>query len=160
MDDVVRVAEALRAGADVAIASRTHPDSRLLIAPALQGYAYRRHLQSQLFSKLVRFILPIGQTDTQAGLKGMSQHIAERIVPRLACDGFAFDCELLTACARLGVTVTEVPVRARYEHAHSTTTLASTGQMVRALWRIRRRWQSAECLGESISPPTTSRRAA
>src|SRR5439155_15865147 len=31
LDDVLRVAEALRAGADVAIASRTHPDSRMVL---------------------------------------------------------------------------------------------------------------------------------
>src|SRR5436190_15575936 len=53
-DDIVRVAQVLRAGADVAIASRTHPASRLVLPVALQGYVYRRHLQSKAFSLLVR----------------------------------------------------------------------------------------------------------
>src|SRR5262249_9593019 len=35
MDDVLRVAQALKAGADVAIGSRTLADSRLLLPPAL-----------------------------------------------------------------------------------------------------------------------------
>ena len=45
-DDVLRLAEVLWGGADVAIASRTHPESRLSVPVRLQGYAYRRHLQS------------------------------------------------------------------------------------------------------------------
>ena len=46
-------------GAEVAIASRHHPDSRLLLPPRLQGYFYRRHLQSLVFSRLVRWLLPL-----------------------------------------------------------------------------------------------------
>ena len=80
LEDVRRVAAALRAGAAAAIASRTHPDSRMTLPVALQGYAYRRHLQSLVFSSLVRWLLPLRQRDTQAGLKGMTAQVAERLV--------------------------------------------------------------------------------
>lgn len=75
-DDVLRVAEALRAGADAAIASRTHPGSRVVLPATLQGYAYRRHLQSRMFSGLVHLLLPLRQLDTQAGLKGITARLA------------------------------------------------------------------------------------
>lgn len=142
-EDILRVAEALRAGADVAIASRLHPESRLVLAPSLQGYAYRRHLQSLVFSALVRLLLPLKQRDTQAGLKGLSAPAVRRVLPLLHCDGFGFDCELLTACAHLNLTVAEVPVCVRYQDAGSTTGLASMGRMVRELWQIRRGWRAA-----------------
>lgn len=140
-DDVVRVAEALQAGAPVAIASRVHPESRLIVPPRLQAYAYRRHLQSLAFSAVVRLLLPVRQPDTQAGLKGLSAEAARRILPALRCDGFGFDCELLTACARLGLAVTEVPVQVRCDSAASTTGIWTTARMVRELWQIRRAWR-------------------
>jgi glycosyltransferase involved in cell wall biosynthesis len=142
-DDVRRLAAALAGGAEVAIASRLHPDSRFIVPPSLQGYAYRRYLQSVVFSALVRQLLPVRERDTQAGLKGLSARTASLLLPHLRCDGFAFDCELLAACSVLGVPVTEVPVRVRYEDGASTTSAHSTGRMLRALGAIRRDWGSA-----------------
>jgi dolichyl-phosphate beta-glucosyltransferase len=141
-DDVLRLVEALRAGAEVAIASRLHPHSRLFVPPGLLGYAFRRQLQSLAFSALVRRLLPIPQRDTQAGLKGLSARAARLLLPRLRCDGFEFDCELLTACAQHGLAVVEVPVCVRYEDAASTTGLGSMARMVRELWKIRRAWRA------------------
>jgi dolichyl-phosphate beta-glucosyltransferase len=143
-DDVLRVADRLRAGDEVVIASRLHPDSKMVLPTSMQGYAYRRHLQSKVFSRLVRLCLPLGQRDTQAGLKGLSARVVRAVVPRLACDGFGFDCELLTACVRHGLPVTEVPVCVRYDRGGSTTNLRATLRMVRELWSIRRRYLSAE----------------
>lgn len=152
-EDIVRVADELRQGASVAIASREHPESTLLVPPQCIGYAYRRRLQSRLFGAVARRVLPLAQRDTQAGLKGLTGEMAEQLVPRMRCDGFGFDCELLTACARLGVPVAEVPVCVRYGDAASTTGLGSTLGMVRDLWRIRRTWRAVEspvAVGEPI----------
>jgi dolichyl-phosphate beta-glucosyltransferase len=151
-DDVERVAAALRGGAEVAIASRTHPDSQILLAAPAQGYVYRRHLQSLVFSQLVRFLLPIEQQDTQAGLKGMTARAAERVLPFLSCDGFEFDCELLTACRHFGLGVREVPVCVRYDGGASTTGVTSSLRMLRALWQVRRRWRGAPSAGPTVSP--------
>ena len=141
LEDVARVAAALRAGAAAAIASRAHPESRLALPIALQGYVYRRHLQSLLFSSLVRWLLPLRQRDTQAGLKGMTARVAELVLPHLRCDGFGFDCEFLTACSRWGIALVEVPVTVRYEDRTSTTGARPTLRMMRELWRIRRHWK-------------------
>jgi dolichyl-phosphate beta-glucosyltransferase len=140
-EDVLRVAQALQAGAAVAIASRVHPQSQMVLPTRLQGYAYRRHLQSLAFSALVRCLLPLKQRDTQAGLKGLSATAAQTVLPHLSCDGFGFDCELLTACRHYGLTVEEVPVCVRYEDRASTTGLGAMRQMVKELWHIRRCWR-------------------
>jgi len=157
-DDIERLARALRAGADVAIASRMHPDSRLVMPPRLQGYVYRRHLQSQLFSLLTRTLLPLSQRDTQAGLKGLSSRAAGLVVPHLRCNGFEFDCELLTACVRQGLGIVEVPVCVRYEDASSTTRLRGAGGLLRALWRIRRTWRFPRAV--PVEPGQPERRGA
>jgi dolichyl-phosphate beta-glucosyltransferase len=150
-DDLLRVTDALRAGAPVAVASRTHPDTRISLPARLQGYVYKRHLQSLIFSKLVRLLLPVTQMDTQAGLKGLSAAAASLLLPHLSCDGFGLDCELLTACARSGLTVVEVPVCLSYHDRASTTSLRSVARMVKELWHIRRTWG-----GKSIEQPLAS----
>jgi dolichyl-phosphate beta-glucosyltransferase len=140
-DDILRVAHALQSGAPVAIASRSHPDSRVVLPIRLQGYAYRRHLQSLAFSAFARLLLPVKQRDTQAGLKGMSASVVQRVLPHLTCDGFGFDCELLAACTHYGLTIKEVPVSVRFDDRSSTTSMRATARMVKELWRIRRSWR-------------------
>ena len=139
-EDIARTADELRHGAEVAIASREHPDSTIQLSPQTLGYAYRRRVQSHVFGTLARTLLPLTQRDTQAGLKGVTARVAEQVVPNLDCDGFGFDCELLAACARYGIHVHEVPVSVRYEDAASTTGPRTTLRMVGELWSARRRW--------------------
>ena len=152
--DIIRVAEALRSGSDVAIASREHPASRVVVPAGLLGYAYRRRLQSHIYGLVARRLLGFAYKDTQAGLKGMTAEVVQTIIPNLSCDGFGFDCELLAACKRHQITVTEVPVRVSYTDAASTTGLASTYRMIRELWRIRRAWvrRAAAPVAEVMGP--------
>jgi glycosyltransferase involved in cell wall biosynthesis len=159
LGQVQRLAEALWGGADAVIASRAHPQSQVLLPAALQGYVYRRHLQSRVFASVVRWILPLRHGDTQAGLKGFSAAALERFLPHLRCDGFGFDCELLTACARFGVPVTELPVCVRYESGGASTTGAmATVRMLRELWAIRRAWKHVEVPAAEV--PTLAYRKA
>lgn len=151
-DDVLRVADALRDGAAVAVASREHPESHILLPAPTLGYVFRRHCQSRLFGGLARLLLPLRQADTQAGLKGMTAAVARAVVPELACDGFGFDCEFLTACARSGIPVTELPVTVRYDGTASTTRLQTTVRMVRELWQIRRRWRKRAVVVSADQP--------
>lgn len=149
-DDITRVADAVRAGASVAIASREHPESQLTLPAGVLGYAYRRHIQSRVFGSFARMLLPLRQQDTQAGLKAMTDVVANHVVPELRCNGFGFDCELLTACARSNIPVAEVPVHVRYENTASTTGAKATLRMLRELWSIRRMWK-----GRRVALPTT-----
>jgi dolichyl-phosphate beta-glucosyltransferase len=151
-NDILRMAQVLQAGSPVAVASRTHPDSQMVLPTRLQGYAYRRHLQSLAFSAVARLLLPLTQQDTQAGLKGLSADAVAQVLPHLACDGFGFDCELLTACVRYGLAIAEVPVCVRYDDKATTTSFAATGRMLRELWRIRQTWRQMP-EPRSVAPP-------
>ena len=138
--DVVRVHEQLQFGRDVVIASRDHPESEMVLPVKMLPYMMRRHIQSRIFGGLARILLPIRQKDTQAGLKGFSAKASEAIFPHLQCDGFGFDCELLTACARLGFAVEEMPVQVRYDSQATTTGFRTVRRMLGELWKVRRDW--------------------
>lgn len=138
--DIRRVAWLLRSGHEAVIGSRTHPESVLELQPSTLSYAVRRQRQSRVFGRVVRTLLPLAQLDTQAGLKGFHQRVVNLIVPQMKCDGFGFDCELLTACMRYQIGVTEVPVHVRYDAGGSTTNFRSTLRMINELWRIRSNW--------------------
>lgn len=142
-DGVMSVARSLWAGDDLAIASRAHPESLITLPIKLLPYLYRRHWQSKIFGALARSILRLRHSDTQAGLKGMSAAVAKRLLPRLRCDGFAFDCELLLLGQTMGYTITEAPINVRYEHGQSTIGLRQTWRMIRELRVIRRRHANA-----------------
>lgn len=159
-EDVLRVAAELRAGAAVAIASREHPESQITLPAPVLSYAYRRHIQGRVFSSVARTLLPLRQRDTQAGLKGMTAAVAESIVPELGCDGFGLDCEFLTACARSGVPVAEVPVHVRYGSTASTTGMGATVRILRELWQIRRAWRHKSVAVPAAAEPASLPRAA
>ena len=150
-EDIARTADEIRprdgegdgGGAEVAIASREHPDSTIELSPRTLGYAYRRRVQSHAFGALARTLLPLTQRDTQAGLKALTARVADLILPNLTCDGFGFDCELLVACSRYNIGVAEVPVSVRYEDAASTTGIRTTLRMFRELWTIRTLWPAS-----------------
>ena len=159
-DDIQRLAQTLWSSADAAIASREHPGSRLVIPPNLIGYTFRRHIQSRIFAVLARILLPIHYWDTQAGLKGMSASAAEQVLPHLQCDGFGFDCELLTACSRLNIPVEEVPVRVRLDSTASTTGSRTMSRMIRDLVRIRHIWRNGPPPIAPVETETTPMRRA
>ena len=159
-DDIGRLARLLQSGADVAIASRSHRDSRIVLPTALQGYLYRRHLQSLAFSLLTRWLLPLSQRDTQAGLKGLSARAARLVLPELTCDGFGFDCEMLTACVHHGLSITEMPVCVYYADPSSTTNPRAVARMLADIWRIRTTWRKRSTSKPAVSEELPGRQAA
>jgi dolichyl-phosphate beta-glucosyltransferase len=161
IDDVLRLARVLQDGASFVVASRNHPESQIQLPAKLLGYVYTRQWQSWVFNRMVRTILPIHQTDTQAGLKGMTAQVAEHILPALTCDGFGFDCEMLTACQRASIPITEVPVQVRYDSSSSTTGSRSGLRMLRELFAIRRHWKKRTLpTFQPVAPSEPLRKAA
>jgi dolichyl-phosphate beta-glucosyltransferase len=142
---------ALRSGADIAVASRVHPDSRYLIRPAFFRYLYTRHIFGRFFNALVRAILLPGLTDTQAGLKGFSAGAAARLFSAALPHGFSFDLGLLARARQLGLHITEVGVLYRYDSEPTTVRfLLDTVAVLRDLLLLR--------LGFRASLPPPARR--
>lgn len=144
LGDVARLANILRDGAEVVIGARYHPESMLHVPEGLERYVYWRRWQSKIFSTLVRHLLPLKLKDTQAGLKGFSARVIEKLLPFLQSRGFEFDCELLTGCVHLGVPIIEMPVSVRYDGCSSTTSWKNAVSMLHGVWNIRRNWKQVD----------------
>jgi 4-amino-4-deoxy-L-arabinose transferase-like glycosyltransferase len=138
--EIGAVAERLRAGAQVVVASRVHPESRYLIRPSFFRYLYTRHISGRFFNWLVRVLLLPGISDTQAGLKGFSAAAADALFADWIPDGFGFDLAVLARARRAGMKVVEVPVTFRYDREPSTMHfVADTFDMLRDLAMVRLR---------------------
>ena len=139
-DNFAAVEDALRRGADLAIASRVHPNSRYVMAPEFFRHVYTRHHMGRVFNALVRHTVVKGISDTQAGLKGFRRQAVVQLLPRLKMDRFSFDVELLSIAQRLGLRIEEVPVSFIYCKEPSSLQLARDGaQMISDLLELRAR---------------------
>jgi dolichyl-phosphate beta-glucosyltransferase len=126
--EVARVTAAL-ADAPVAIGSR--PAGWATGRPA-------RRLASRLFNRAIQALLGLPFRDTQCGLKGFRRHAALELFGRARLDGFAFDAEILFLARRLGLAVTEVPVRAEVRDGSKVQLVVDALDMLGDVLRVRR----------------------
>ncbi len=138
---IVKVLGALEEGADVAVASRVHPDSRYTISPAFFHYLYTRHRASRVINWLMRRTIIPGCFDSQAGLKGFSEKAARQIFSRQIIRGFSFDVEALYLARLMGLGIREVAVEFRYFNEPTTVEFVKDGAgLVMDVLRVR--WHS------------------
>jgi dolichyl-phosphate beta-glucosyltransferase len=105
IEEVERLLEALRAGSDIAIASRGLPESKL---PVRQPWY--RELVGRVGNVIVRLCAVRGIADTQCGFKLFPREVARRLFGVQRLRGIAFDMEILFIAQRLGMKIAEVPV--------------------------------------------------
>jgi dolichyl-phosphate beta-glucosyltransferase len=123
-------------GADVVIASRTAPGSRVEGAsPAM------RDVMSKVFNMAVQAIAVPGIADTQCGFKGFTAHAAKKIFSVAASDRFGFDVEALYLARRNGFRIDELPVICRYHGGSSVSRVSDGVRMFADILAIRRRHQ-------------------
>lgn len=140
-EEAVKLLALLRAGADMVVVNRAHPDSRFLISPTDFPNIYKRHRMSRAFNAFLRWMLPITILDTQAGLKGFSAQAWNTIGSHILTDGFFFDVELLAYAGAANLTIKETPIYFEYVDP-STVQLVKHGwsmilDTIRLRWRIR-----------------------
>ena len=125
------------AGADVVIASRTAPGSRVEgAAPA------GRDMMSRIFNLAVQAIALPGLTDTQCGFKGFTAAAAKAIFGVAQSDRFGFDVEALFLARKHGFTIVELPVVCRYHGGSSVNRLSDGVRMFGDIFALRlRHWK-------------------
>lgn len=104
-EQVVRYVEALK-DADVAVASKWHPQSKVDI-PLI------RRVLSHGFNVLVRLLVGLRLSDMQTGLKAIRRDAFVRVFPRLTVKRFALDVEMLALANSLGLRIAELPINIR-----------------------------------------------
>ena len=121
-------------GADVVIASRTAPGSRVEGAPPAG-----RDVMSKVFNIAVQTLAVPGIKDTQCGFKGFSAKAAQAIFSAAASDRFGFDVEALFLARKHGFTIEELPVICRYHGGSSVSRVSDGVRMFSDILAIRRR---------------------
>jgi len=92
----------LKSGADIAITSKWHPQSKTIATPL-------RKFLSKSFYALTKLLLGLKVSDTQTGAKAFRREVLEDITRYLTVKRYAFDVELLTAATARGYKIVEVP---------------------------------------------------
>jgi hypothetical protein len=92
---------AVRSGADLAIASRRMPGSRVT-RPVL------RRLMTWAYSTVASRYLDLGIRDMQCGCKAWSRSFREGVLKDVADDGFFFDTELLVRARKAACRIEEI----------------------------------------------------
>jgi len=132
IEELAKLFDAIRAGADVAIGSRSVPGARLI-----RRQPRYRELGGKMLNILIRFLAVPGIHDTQCGLKLFRGDLARRVFARCILDGWGFDVEALYLARRLGARIAEVPVRWSHDADTRIRPLRAGLQVVRDIIRIR-----------------------
>ncbi len=106
LDDLAALSAAVEAGAALAIGSRSIAGSDVA-----RPQPRHRELMGKTFNLLLRLGTGIPWRDTQCGFKLFRTEATRPLFELQRVNGFAFDAELCVHARRLGLTVTEVPVR-------------------------------------------------
>jgi dolichyl-phosphate beta-glucosyltransferase len=137
IEDADRFVDVLRAGADVAIASRALPESRVVGAPQRLRTGLGR-----IFNWVVQRAALPGVADTQCGFKAFRGDLARTLFERQQTDRFGFDVEILRLARRRGARIVEVPVTCEYRAGSSVRRFRDGASMLGDLAAIRwREWR-------------------
>ena len=129
---------ALDDGADVAIGSRSHPNTLFALHPRHFSYIYQRYLVGRTYINVVNRLLGLNVSDTQAGFKVLRGEAARSIFARTTLFDFAFDVEALFIARQLGYRIVELPVYFLYLGEQSSVQLIKDSvRMLRDLLTIR-----------------------
>jgi len=100
----------LQAGYGLVSGNRRLAQSQFDIPVGLLPLAYKRHRLGLAFNRLVRILLPIQTSDTQAGIKALSRELAVSAFKKMVCPGFFFDLELFLTARGENFKHQELPV--------------------------------------------------
>jgi len=137
LEEVARLSAELDRGIDFAMGSRSLPDSDVVVhQPA------HRELAGKTFNLLFRLATGLAWRDTQCGFKLFLRSTTRELFELQRVNGFAYDAELCVNADRLGLRVSEVPVRWVNNEDTRVTLFGSSLQMAldlaRIAWRARR----------------------
>ena len=145
LDELPKLVEALRNGADVAVGSRHVPGAVVDRGPL------SRKLTGGAFSGVVRVLTGLRVRDTQNGFKLFRTEDAQRLLAEQICPGFAFDVELLMRADRSGLRIAEVPVVYLHDARSSVHIASASAEMLRDVvvlaWRLRLRERASSAGG-------------
>ena len=132
IEELDKLEAALKAGAGVAIASRSVKGSQVEVAQPVY-----RVLMGKVFNLIVQVVLLPGIWDTQCGFKLFRADVARPVFAALTTDGFGYDPEVLYLAKRRAVRIAEVPVVWRNSAPTKVMPFRSSLDMFKHVVRVR-----------------------
>jgi dolichyl-phosphate beta-glucosyltransferase len=132
IEELEKLEAALKAGAGVAIGSRSVKGSQVEVAQPVY-----RVLMGKVFNLIVQVVLLPGIWDTQCGFKLFRADVARPVFAALTTDGFGYDPEALFLAKRRGVRIAEVPVVWRNSAPTKVMPFRSSLDMFKHVVRVR-----------------------
>jgi dolichyl-phosphate beta-glucosyltransferase len=132
LEEYDKLAKAITDGADIAIASRGLPESRL--EPPQPWW---RERTGKLYGRVRRLILLPKIVDSQCGFKLFKRDVAHETFSRQTIAGWAFDAEVLHIAYLLGYRIAELPVTWRNRRESKVRVFRDAWRVLRDLVVIR-----------------------
>jgi dolichyl-phosphate beta-glucosyltransferase len=132
IEEAAKLLAELEAGADIAIASRQLPESRLTV-----HQPWYREVAGKMFGWLNQAVLLPGIPDSQCGFKAFRREVAHAVLEHQKVTGWVFDAELLYIARKLGYKIAQVPVTWVNDPASKVKMLRDGFKMTFDLFRIR-----------------------
>jgi dolichyl-phosphate beta-glucosyltransferase len=159
IQELARLEQALAAGADLAIGSRS-------LASRLPDYAIKARLHrtilGNLFNSVVQRSGLRGIADTQCGFKLFRRTVAQDLFGCSSINGYGFDLELLYVARQRGYNIAEIPVNWSDQPGSKVQALRDGLAMLRELALIRQKSAKGDYASPSHarnSHPATDRNA-
>jgi len=116
-------------GYDIAIGSRTHPESRI-------RRSLKRTITSLMYNSLVRFILGSKLKDHQCGFKAFKRNTFFDIMNDIYDEHWFWDTELLVLATLKGFKIKEVPIVWRESNKSTVILIKDSMNMASKLFRL------------------------
>ena len=111
--------------------------------------SFYRGVLHRVFLAVADYMLGMRSEDLQCGAKVLRAADYRRIAPSLREGGLAFDSELLCALHHSGATWQELPVSWTQKHGGKVNPLRDAWGMLKALYRVRRRFRGRSTKAEA-----------
>ena len=113
--------------------------SRNLSSDGYEGYTAIRRLISKVYIRVLSALGGLRLSDSQCGCKAFSGEAARAIFSRSEVDGFAFDFEVILLAGKLGLSISEFPVKVVNHRASKVRIIADAVQMLCEILLIKKR---------------------
>lgn len=113
--------------------------SRNIGADGYEGYTFLRKIMSKIYIKVLCLAGGFKLSDSQCGCKAFTRDAAQRVFSLCTVNGFAFDFEAIMIADRMGLKISEAPVKIINHRESKVNIIKDTIKMLRDLRVIRKR---------------------
>lgn len=147
LEAVPYIVNLIKRGAfDIVVGDRTLPESA-----SLSGSRVARKLSSRIFSYCVRLLVTGGLFDSQCGIKGFRDEVAEALFPLVTDDSFSGDVELLYIALKHNLSIRRIPVRLQRASPSTVRLRSHSLPMLGRILCLRHNWNSGRYESETLS---------